>query len=157
MLLFLGSSQISGGELLAVVAGLGRRCEKSGSSRRLPRAPRQDCLREGPLQALSMSSEPLPQKAQESVTRQETEKEDPGSSSPQSHDRRPVRVSRGHQFPHATPPVCAGKFSEVQRQEPALVLPSFSFLSPSGQGARLWKRSRERRSQQSWRRVLLSG
>lgn len=74
-----------------------------------------------------MSSEPLPQKAQASVARQETKKEDPGSSSPQSHDRRPVRVSREHQFPHTTPPVCAGKFSEVQRQDP----PSSSPPSPS--------------------------
>lgn len=112
-----------------MVAGLGRLCKKSGSSRRLPQAPRQDCLREEPLQVLFMSSGPLPQNAQESVARQETKKEDPGSSSPQSHDRRPVRVSRGHQFPHATPPVCAGKFSEVQRG--AKNLPSSSPPSPS--------------------------
>lgn len=112
-----------------MVAGLGRLCKKSGSSRRLPQAPRQDCLREEPLQVLFMSSGPLPQNAQESVARQETKKEDPGSSSPQSHDRRPVRVSRGHQFPHATPPVCAGKFSEVQRG--AKNLPSSSLPSPS--------------------------
>lgn len=112
-----------------MVAGLGRLCKKSGSSRRLPQAPRQDCLREEPLQVLFMSSGPLPQNAQESVARQETKKEDPGSSSPQSYDRRPVRVSRGHQFPHATPPVCAGKFSEVQRG--AKNLPSSSPPSPS--------------------------
>lgn len=129
MLLFLGSSQISGGGVVGSGGGIGETLQEI---RELPPPP------SGSPSGLSQGGTTAgsfhvfwtpPQNAQESVARQETKKEDPGSSSPQSHDRRPVRVSRGHQFPHATPPVCAGKFSELQRG--AKNLPSSSPPSPS--------------------------
>lgn len=77
-----------------------------------------------------MSSEPLPQKAQASVARQETKKEDPGSSSPQSHDRRPVRVSGdtgSHTPPHQSVLGSSQRCSAKTRPRPPLLLLPVSF------------------------------
>lgn len=60
--------------------------------------------------------------------RHEIKEKDPESSLPQSHERRPVNISRGHKFPNSTPPVLPRKFSRCSTKN----LPSsFTSSSPS--------------------------
>lgn len=126
MLLFLGSSQISGGRVVGSGDGSGGVCRSPGSSR-LPGASPWGLslselllrLGEDPPRARLMSSELSPESPGVCHRDEKSRKKTQQASFPQSRERRPVNVDWGHGSPHATPLVLARKFSKVQHQEPA--------------------------------------
>lgn len=126
MLLFLGSSQISGGRVVGSGDGSGGVCRSPGSSR-LPGASPWGLslselllrLGEDPPWARLMSSELSPESPGVCHRDEKSRKKTQQASFPQSRERRPVNVDWGHGSPHATPLVLARKFSKVQHQEPA--------------------------------------